>query len=363
LNAIQLAVPTVGSDMATVANTFDSYSAAQLATELPKLAPQATVATSGAAMGATSTAMNLVGTRMAAIRGDSTILADNTEGVAAGNHRGKAAWLRAFNTNNKQTTLSGYSGYKSGTYGFATGADVNIEGDRNVGLAFSYAGTKVEQQDAAFGNTTDVKSYGLTAYGAQQLGDAYVDGMIGFAMHENTGVRLAALSRTARSTYNANQISARISSGYRFKLLDKVTFTPMASLDVSNYNQASYTESGADSLNLRVNSLSQNRYKGGVGFRITDEKTTSKGLVFKPEINAMVYKDFNDAGADVTSSFTGGGSSFTTTGQKVKSVSYNLGTGVTFLQGKTGQLGVMFNYEGREGFAGYSGQLQGRLAF
>jgi outer membrane autotransporter protein len=100
-----------------------------------------------------------------------------------------------------------------------------------------------------------------------------------------------------------------------------------------------------------------------LGFRITDEKTTSKGLVFRPEINAMVYKDFNDAGADVTSSFTGGGSSFVTTGQKIESVSYNLGTGVTFLQGKTGQLGVMFNYEGRKGFTGYNAQLQGRLAF
>jgi len=129
------------------------------------------------------------------------------------------------------------------------------------------------------------------------------------------------------------------------------------------YNQASYTESGADSLNLRVNSLSQNRLKGGVGFRITDEKTTKTGLVFRPEINAMLYKDFIDSGADVTSSFSGGGSSFITTGQKLKSVSYNVGTGVTFLQGKTGQIGVMFNYEGREGFSGYNGQLQGRFAF
>jgi outer membrane autotransporter protein len=314
-------------------------------------------------MGATSTAMNLVSTRMAAIRGDSAILADNTEGVSAGNARGKAAWLRAFNTNNKQTMMSGYNGYKSGTYGFAGGSDVEIGNDRTVGVAFTYASTKVEQQDAALGNTTDVKSYGLTVYGAQQLGDAYVDGMIGFAMHENTGVRQSALSRTAKSNYNANQISARISSGYRFKLLDKVTFTPLTSLEVSNYNQAAYTENGADSLNLRVNSLSQNRIKGGLGFRITDEKTTSKGLVFRPEINAMVYKDFNDAGADVTSSFTGGGSSFVTTGQKIESVSYNLGTGVTFLQGKTGQLGVMFNYEGRKGFTGYNAQLQGRLAF
>ena len=363
MNAIQVAGTTAGSDMATVANTFDSYTASQLAAALPKLAPQTTLATTGAAMGATSTAMNLVSTRMAALRGDSTVLANNTEGVSAGNERGKAAWIRAFNTNNKQSQLSGFSGYKSGTYGFAFGSDVELQGDKTVGLAFTYAQTKVEQKDAAIGNTSDVKSYGLTVYGSQQMGDAYVDGMLGYAMHQNDSRRLAALDRVATASYNANQLSARVSSGYRFKVLDKVTFTPMASLELGRYDQAGYTESGANAINLRVNSLSQNRTKGGVGFRITDEKTTAKGLVFRPEVNAMLYKDFNDAGADVTSSFTGGGSSFTTAGQKLKTTSYNVGTGVTFLQGKTGQLGVMFNYEGREGFSGYSAQLQGRFAF
>jgi uncharacterized protein YhjY with autotransporter beta-barrel domain len=182
-------------------------------------------------------------------------------------------------------------------------------------------------------------------------------------MHENNSRRLAALDRVATASYNANQLSARVSSGYRFKVLDKVTFTPMVSFEVGRYDQAGYTESGANSINLRVNSLTQNRTKGGVGFRITDEKTTATGLVFRPEVNAMLYKDFNDAGADVTSSFTGGGSSFITAGQKLKTQSYNVGTGVTFLQGKTGQLGVMFNYEGREGFSGYNAQLQGRWAF
>jgi len=195
------------------------------------------------------------------------------------------------------------------------------------------------------------------------LGNAYVDGMIGYSLHENSSVRQAALSRVATASYNANQVTARVTTGIRFAMLDKVTFTPMASLELGRYDQGSYTETGANALNLRVNGLSQTRTKGGVGFRITDEKTTAKGLVFRPEINAMFYKDFNDAGADVTSSFTGGGASFVTTGQKLKTTSYNLGTGVTFLQGKTGQLGVMFNYEGREGFSGYNAQLQGRLAF
>ena len=91
-----------------------------------------------------------------------------------------------------------------------------------------------------------------------------------------------------------------------------------------------------------------------------DRRTVSRYIIAD---NATETIAFNDAGADVTSSFTGGGSSFVTTGQKIQSVSYNLGTGVTFLQGKTGQLGVMFNYEGRQGFTGYNAQLQGRLAF
>jgi len=363
LNTIAVAVPAVGSDMATVVNTFNGYSAAELATAIPKLAPQTSQATAGAAMNASSGGASVVSTRMASIRGESTVLADGTTGVSSGDVRGRSVWGRAFGTQNTQGTLGGFSGYKSNTVGMVIGSDMDIGGDRTVGLALTYASTKVDQTDAATGNNSRITSVGQTIYGTQNFGQAYVDGMLGLSYHSSDNVRLTALSRTATSSTSALEYSGRIGSGYRFALKDKLTVTPNVQYTMGQYSQKAYTEAGANSLNLAVNSLSVNRSKLGVGVRVADERTTSTGLVFRPEFNIMASRDLNDAAADVTAAFTGGGSTFTTTGQKLSRNSLDVGTGVVFLQGKTGQVGLNYNLQKRESFTGHSFLVQGRLAF
>jgi outer membrane autotransporter protein len=227
----------------------------------------------------------------------------------------------------------------------------------------TYASTKVDQTDAATGNNSRITSVGQTIYGTQNFGQAYVDGLLGLAHHSSANVRQTALSRTATATTSALEYTARIGSGYRFVVKDKLTITPNVQFTAGSYNQKGYTETGASSLNLSVNSMTVNRTKVGVGVRIADERTTSTGLVFRPEFNIMASQDLNDASADLTSTFTGGGSAFTTAGQKLSRNSVDVGTGVVFLQGKTGQVGLNYNMQMRESFTGHSVLLQGRLAF
>ena len=350
--------------MATVVNSFNAMTAAELLTALPKLAPQTSVATMAAAMGAASSGMNLVSTRMASARGDSTVLADGSSGVSAGDQAGRAFWVRGLNTDNKQGAYDGFSGYKSSTLGFAIGGDTSLaDKDNRVGAAVTYASTAVDQQDASLGSKSKLKTVGLAFYGSRELGLSYVEGQVGYANHDNDGTRLTALSRTATSSATANQWSARVGGGHRIAMGGKTVFTPLASLDWSRFKQDAYTETGANALNLTVNSVSSTRVKGGVGFRLSGESAADSGMVFKPEMHAMYSRDFKDKAVDMTSNFTGGGASFVTTGQKIKSDSYNVGTSVTFLQGKTGQVAMAYDYEGRSGFSGHTVQLQGRWMF
>jgi outer membrane autotransporter protein len=300
---------------------------------------------------------------MAGIRGESTTLADGSEGVSAGSARGKSIWGRAFGTQNTQGTLSGFSGYKSNTVGLVLGTDADMDGDRTVGIALTYATTKVDQADAATGNNNKITTVGQTVYGTQNFGKAYVDGMFGVSFHSSDNVRQTALSRTATSSSSALEYTGRIGTGYRIAVKDKLTVTPNIQYTVGQYKQKAYTENGADALNLAVNSMSVNRSKLGVGLRVADERTTSKGLVFKPEFSIMASRDFNDAAADLTAAFTGGGATFTTPGQKLSRNSLDVGTGVVFLQGKTGQVGLNYNLQTRESFTGHSFLVQGRLAF
>jgi outer membrane autotransporter protein len=300
---------------------------------------------------------------MASIRGDSNVLANNVTGVASGDAKGKAMWLRAFGTRNSQGTLSEYSGYNSNTSGFAVGGDIELEGDRTVGVAFTYASTKVDQTDASTGNTSRIMSYGQTIYGSQNFGRAYIDGILGLSFHQSDSVRQAALGRVATASTNALEYGASISSGYRLAVKDKLTITPMIQYTHGQYAQAAYSEKGADALNLVVNQVNVTRSKAGVGFRITDERTSSSGVVFKPEFSAMVSQDFNDAAANTTAAFAGGGATFYTAGQKVSKTSYDISPGVVVLQGKTGQVGLIYNFQKREAFTGHSLLLQGRMTF
>jgi len=308
--------------------------------------------------------MNVVSTRMASARGDSGVLAGGSSGVSAGDEAGRAFWMRGLNSDNKQDGYDGFSGYKSSTQGFALGGDMALaDKDNRVGAALTYASTAVDQQDTGLGNKSKVKTLGLAVYGSRDLGKGYVEGQVGYARHDTDTTRVAALSRTATGSASADQWTARVGGGYRIAMSGKTVFTPLASLDWSSFNQGAYTESGAGALSLAVKSVSSTRIKGGMGFRVSGESSTASGLVFKPEMHALYSRDFKDSAVDLTSTFTGGGSSFLTTGQKIKADSYNLGTSVTFLQGKTGQLAMAYDYEGRSGFSGHTVQLQGRWAF
>ena len=368
LNAIAVAVPTVGSDMATVVNTFNGYTAAQLQTELPKLAPLTGAAAVSAGMGSVSQALNLVNTRMASSRGDSSILSADVagSGVSAGTTAGREFWLKGFGNNSAQGAVDGFSGYGGTTYGVAAGVDTGIGGDMRVGVSLGYAKARIGNNNdgnAGAGGRVNVDTYQISLYGSREFGRGYIDGMVGYAWHRTDNSRLAALGRTATGATNADQWTARIGGGYRIAMGGKTVFTPLASLEFSNFRQKAYTESGAGALSLNVDGVSASRIKGGVGARISGEGTMASGTVYRPEVHVGVYNDFRNAGVDSSASFTGGGTSFVTTGARLQRTSFNVGAGVTFLQGKTGSVGLVYDYEGRSSYKAHNVSLQGRWSF
>ena len=287
-------------------------------------------------------------------------------GVAAGSAPGREFWVKGFGNNTSQNSYDGFSGYSGRAYGLAFGADTNVGSDTRLGLGLSYAKTNVgftTDGNAGAGSNVSVNTYQLTGYGTRDFGQVYVDGMLSYARHNTSGKRLAALAREATYSTNANQWTARIGAGYRIPMSGKTVFTPLASLEWTNFNQNSYTESGAGALSLNVDGLRVNRTKGGVGFRVSGESTMASGTVFKPELHMGVYNDFNNGSVATTSSFTGGAGSFSTQGQSVQRTSYNVGAGVTFLQGRSGSVGVVYDYEARSSFKGHNFQVQGRWTF
>lgn len=355
---------TASGDMLTVLNTLDAYSSTQLATEIKKLAPVTNAAAPTAAIAAVSGGLNTVTSRLAAIRGD-TVMADagGETGLSAGNAAySKSFWMKGFGSANKQNQRDGFDGYKAKSAGLSLGADTELANGLIVGAAFTYADTKVDQQDTRAGDNTAIKSFQLTGYGMKEYGLAYVDGMLAYAQHKNKASRGTALSRTALGDFDSDQWTARLGGGYRMSVGAKTQFVPLASLEVSNLKQHAYNETNAGALSLSYAANTTNRVKAGLGARLSTE-TTWNGTTVKPEAHAVWYHDFKDAATDTTANFTGGGATFTTTGQKLDKESYNIGGGLSFFPGKTSKVTLGYDYEGRSGFQGQSIQLTGRWNF
>jgi outer membrane autotransporter protein len=356
-------------DLLTVVNLFNSYTAAQLQTELPKLAPVSAGAVTTAAASSAGAGLNSVSSRLASLRGD-TVLADSNSagtGIAGGDKgRDQAFWIKAYGSAGKQKSEvqdgGTFNGYNVSSSGFAVGVDADVGDDLRVGGAFTYGATGVGMLDGAAGSTTNIKTNQLTVYGMKEMGDMYIDAMVAYAVHGNSATRAAAHGRTATSSYNATPWTARVGGGYRMPMGGGTVLTPLAALEWSTLKTNAYQESGAGAISLNVDGQTNNTLRSSLGLRYSGDSTWS-GTAIKPEVHALWSYNFGDEKKDTTSTFTGGGASFVTTGQKIDRNSWNVGGGVAFLPNKTSKITVVYDYDTRRSYAGHAVSVTGRWNF
>ena len=102
---------------------------------------------------------------------------------------------------------------------------------------------------------------------------------------------------------DGQQYGAYLGGGYKIHFGDNLEFTPLADLQWNHLSLNSYTEYGADSLDLNVNKQSYDVLQSGVGASISTEEIYYWGI-FTPEIHAKWLYDFVDDNIAVTSSLT-----------------------------------------------------------
>jgi len=307
--------------------------------------------------------VNAAGTRMSALRGD-TLASSSDYGVAAGEAANKDGfWLKGFGGEGKQKQVDAYDGYTTSTTGFAAGYDTRVDNDLIVGVALGYTDANFNQADFRSGDSTKIKGYQLMGYASYDIDkDLYVEGALSLGTNDYTGNRTTAVGRTAQADFNGKQMGVHLGLGYRIDLEDKLTLTPMASLDFSQLKQEDYTETGAGALNLKVDNQTLSRTRASVGGRLAKE-IESNGTIYRPELYLGVYSDSGNLNKDVTATYQGGGASFVTPGADVDKTGYNLGLGLTVLADKKTSVQVRYDYDSRKNFTGHTGSLMGRWAF
>jgi uncharacterized protein with beta-barrel porin domain len=234
-----------------------------------------------------------------------------------------------------------------------------------VGVSGGYAYGQVNSD--ANSATTDIQSAQGTIYAGYQGTNIpyFIEGAGSFAYNWYDGSRdivVGPIDRTAKSSYNGQQYGTYLDGGYNFNLENNLQFAPIASLQWTHLDIGKYTETNAGALDLMVNKQSYNVLESGLGASISYPVKYGWGN-FIPEVHAKWLYDFIDDNMALTSSFTGGGGAFTTTGARPARNGANVGGKLSFDLKDDISLIAGVDTEMKDSFFGVSGTLTVRYKF
>jgi len=169
------------------------------------------------------------------------------------------------------------------------------------------------------------------------------------------------MERIADADYAGQQYSALLGGGYTLSK-GALAFTPLASLQYMHLRLNSYTETGAGALNLHVDGQQFDLLQSGLGFKM-EYPLKLKSNTFIPEVHFKWLFDFIGDKQQTTSTFSGGGASFRTSGFAPERISYNAGTKMTFLHHNNFDLSFTYDYQFKKNYSAHTGMLRAKLAF
>jgi autotransporter-associated beta strand protein len=264
--ALDRGVAGASGDFATVVGTLATASLAQGQAAMDQLSGQNYAGFGTANVASGLMFMNVLGQQMSLARGGSASTTGSRMALAMacdvacdGDAPGGSPWSVWGSALGATGSIAGNGNSSTLTYnagGFAAGIDYRIEPRLLVGFGVGFASGN--QWLGGFSGRGLSNSYQASVYASFTQGAFYVDALAGYAYNDNQMTRqitIAGLaSRTAFGQTGANQLMGQVEAGYRIGLYERAqaSITPFARFQAMGINQATFSENGANSLNLNV---------------------------------------------------------------------------------------------------------------
>ena len=265
----------------------------------------------------------------------------------------KDVWMKGFGVWANQNDLNGVSGYKLSTGGLAIGGDRALSPRANIGGVLAFANSNVNGNNPAAPNSMAINSYQIGGYGdyaiTEQLNYNY---QVDFGINQNKGTRNILTAGVIASS-NYYSYSGHLGSGlkYMMPVAEKLTFIPSTRVDYTQVQSNAYSETGAGTLNLITNSQKYEELLVSADLRFDYEfKKKLKGT-----INAGVAYNTMNNQVQMTSTYQGGGPSFTTNGMQVSPTLYAGGLGI--IGNITKDVELIARYDAQYRTTGYFSQM------
>jgi len=243
------------------------------------------------------------------------------------------AWMRGFgllgSADGAADRASHDLGYRIA--GVAGGADYALTREFTLGVALGYANTQADLVGANHeSGRTDTVSGAI--YGMWNKGPWFADATLGYAYDDyrtERRITFAGIDRQAEARYHGREVFFDAEAGYRLRW-GGFRLEPSIGLAYANSHQSSFTETGANSLNLLGDSRSIDSIRASIGARVAYGVKLDDGLVLVPEARLRYQRELGDDERTLDAGFAGiNGGSFTVRGAEPGRDAALVGVGLT----------------------------------
>ena len=308
--------------------------------------------------GISNSSMNIISSRLASVRSD-TLLARYTDNLVttdasmrlfnSGDNR--KIFFKTFGSDIEGDSYDNISGYQADVYGFVLGTDTEQDNGSRLGYAYSFSDSDVSGKGTGQ-SVNKIDSHQLMLYGDKKINNLIFEGTTGISFNENTSTRkitASGLNRIASGEYDSSSVFVRgsLSKDINNPIGDGIMRATVGT-SASKVKSDSYTETGANSLNLNVNQSDIDTLIGFAGIKFNKKIDPSLIESKLLEFRAGISYDFIGERSTTVASYTGGGSSFSINGNPVDQFGYSLGMGYLFFQDEKKKYSLNYDLESKK---------------
>jgi fibronectin-binding autotransporter adhesin len=210
------------------------------------------------------------------------------------------------------TSVGQVPDYSFNSGGFLVGGDYTFGRDgspSDPSLALGlYGGYQYTWADAGDSSNTQINSALFGGYATYSQGGFYADAVVGGGYNGyrvRRGINFSTIDRTARSQPNGGQFNASLNLGYDWEV-GKFTFGPIAGVQYAYAGIAPFSETGADSLDLRVAQQNVNSMRTTFGGRVAYTWNVTDRIALIPEVRMFWQHEFLNNPRNINSALDGG---------------------------------------------------------
>ena len=252
-------------------------------------------------------------------------------------------WALGTGMFSRSTNLGSLQNYNNDAGGFLVGADYRWSENFVTGL---YGGYDYSYAEYNGGGSTKGNGFNFGTYASYAKDGYYADAVIGggyTGFQTQRSIEFSTIDRTASADPNSGQFTAGLNLGKDFEV-GKFTLGPIVGAQYTYAGIGSFTESGAESLDLSLGQQNANSLRSTLGGRIAYTWNVNQKIAVIPEVRMFWQHEFLNNPRNINASLDGGNGAafdFETTDPYRNSVF--AGAGITAQFGKNLSGSVFYN--------------------